>query len=352
MNGTSGNGIGGRWLLIGASAVVLLAGLKAAQSLLIPFLLALFLAIICAPVVSWLARRRVPVGAAVLLVVLVLLALFSAFGAVIGGSVNEFATFANQYQGRFDELVATLSTWLEAHKVETGSLDALSMLQPGRLMNLLGGALRSLAAVLSNLFLILLTMIFLLLEASTLPVKMDAIGAAGPFQMENLRPVVSQVQRYLAIKTATSLTTGVLVGVWTAVVGLEFAVVWGLLAFLLNYIPNIGSIVAAVPAVLLALVQEGIAYAVLVAIGYVAVNVGIGNFAEPYLMGRVAGLSTLVVFLSLVFWGWMWGSIGMLLSVPLTMILKILFENTDDLKWIAILLDSRRGVVTQIEAGD
>jgi predicted PurR-regulated permease PerM len=347
----AGNGIGGRGLLIGASAVVLLAGLKAAQSLLIPFLLALFLAIICAPAVSWLARHRVPVGVAVLLVMLVLLALFSAFGAVVGGSVNEFATFASQYQGRFDGLVTTLNAWLKQHNFESTSLDTLSMLQPGRLMNLLGGALRSLAAVLSNLFLILLTMIFLLLEASTLPVKIDAIGSKGPLKMEHLRPVVTQVQRYLAIKTATSLTTGVLVGVWTAVVGLEFAVVWGLLAFLLNYIPNIGSIVAAVPAVFLALVQEGVAYAALVAIGYVLVNVGIGNFAEPYLMGRVAGLSTLVVFLSLVFWGWMWGSIGMLLSVPLTMILKIMFENTDDLRWVAILLDSRRGVITQIEAG-
>ena len=350
MDQAAGNGIGGRWLLIGASAVVLLAGLKAAQSLLIPFLLALFLAIICAPVVSWLARHRVPVGAAVLMVMLVLLALFSGFGAVVGGSVNEFATFASQYQGRFDELVATLSAWLEAHKIDTGSLDAVSMLQPGRLMNLLGGALRSLAAVLSNLFLILLTMIFLLLEAASLPAKMQAIGG-GRFDLEQLRKIVTQVQRYLAIKTATSLVTGVLIGVWTAVVGLEFAVVWGLLAFLLNYIPNLGSIVAAVPAVFLALVQEGVAYAALVAIGYVLVNVGIGNFAEPYLMGRIAGLSTLVVFLSLVFWGWMWGSIGMLLSVPLTMILKILFENTDDLRWVAILLDSRRGVITQIKAG-
>jgi predicted PurR-regulated permease PerM len=351
VNQAAGNGIGGRWLLIGASAVVLLAGLKAAQSLLIPFLLALFLAIICAPAVSWLARHRVPVGAAVLLVMLVLLALFTAFGAVVGGSVNEFATFASEYQGRFDELVATLSAWLEAHKIDTGSLDAVSMFQPGRLMNLLGGALRSLAAVLSNLFLILLTMIFLMLEAASLPAKMQAIGGAGRLDLEQLRKVVTQVQRYLAIKTATSLATGVLIGVWTAVVGLDFAVVWGLLAFLLNYIPNLGSIVAAVPAVFLALVQEGVAYAALVAIGYVLVNVSIGNFAEPYLMGRIAGLSTLVVFLSLVFWGWMWGSIGMLLSVPLTMILKILFENTDDLRWVAILLDSRRGVITQIQAG-
>ena len=165
-----------------------------------------------------------------------------------------------------------------------------------------------------------------------------------------MRAAVAQVQRFLGLKTLTSLATGVLVGVWTAVVGLEFSVVWGLLAFLLNYIPNIGSIVAAIPAVLLGLVQGGVAYALLIAIGYVVINISIGNFIEPWLLGRTLGLSTLVVFLSLVFWGWMWGSVGMLLSVPLTMIAKILCENTDDLHWIAVMLDNRRGVEERLDA--
>ena len=146
------------------------------------------------------------------------------------------------------------------------------------------------------------------------------------------------------------VTTGLVVGLWTAVIGLDFAVVWGLLAFLLNYIPSIGSIVAAIPAVLLGLVQGGLGYAALVAVGYVVVNVVIGNFVDPYLMGRTLGLSTLVVFMSLVFWGFMWGSIGMLLSVPLTMIIKILLDNTDDLKWVAVMLDSRRGAEKRLEA--
>ncbi len=145
------------------------------------------------------------------------------------------------------------------------------------------------------------------------------------------------------------MTTGLLVGLWTAILGLDFAVVWGLLAFLLNYIPSIGSIVAAIPAVLLGLIQGGLGYAILIAVGYVVTNIGIGNFVEPWLMGRTLGLSTLVVFLSLVFWGWMWGSIGMLLSVPLTMIIKILFENTDDLQWIAIMLDNRRRAEKRLE---
>jgi predicted PurR-regulated permease PerM len=343
-------GIGARSLIVGAAAIIVIAGLKASQTLAIPFLLALFLAIICAPAVAWLTSRRVPVGVSVLIVVVVLLMLFSGFGAIVGGSVNEFTAFASQYQTRFDGVVASLSSWFEAHDIDPESLDLLNTLQPGKLINMLGGVLKNLAAVLSNLFLIMLTMIFMLFEAASFPVKLRAaVGRSSGFNIENVGQIIRQIQHYLGIKTATSLVTGLVVGLWTAILGLEFAVVWGLLAFLLNYIPSIGSIVAAFPAVLLSLVQEGIGYAVIVAVGYIVVNVAIGNFIEPYLMGRTLGLSTLVVFLSLVFWGWMWGSIGMLLSVPLTMIIKIFFENTDDLQWVAIMLDSRRGAEKRLE---
>ena len=342
--------IGARSLFIGAAVVIVLAGLKAAQSLVIPFLLALFLAIICAPAVSWLHRRRVPVGLAVLVVVIVLLALFTGFGTVVGTSVNDFAAFASQYQERFDGLVSSFTVWLAAYDIDTESLDLLQVVQPGRLMNLLGGVLKNLAAVLSNLFLIILTMIFILLEAASFPTKARLAVGGHRFDMDNLGQIVTQVQHYLGIKTATSLATGIVIGIWTAIIGLDFAVVWGLIAFLLNYIPNIGSIIAAIPAVLLGLIQGGVGYALLVAIGFVVVNVVIGNLIDPYLMGRTLGLSTLVVFLSLVFWGWMWGSIGMLLSVPLTMIIKILLDNTDDLQWIAVLLDSKKGAERRLEA--
>jgi predicted PurR-regulated permease PerM len=344
--------LGARSLMVGAAVVVVLAGLKAAQSLVIPFLLALFLAIICFPAVAWLTARKVPVGLAVIAVVIVLLAAFSGFGAIFGGSVNEFTAFATQNQARFDGLVNSASTWLEARDIDPASLDLLNMLQPGRLINLLGGVLKNLAAVLSNFLLIMLTMIFMLLEAASIPVKIRAAVGKGRFDIDNIRHAVIQVQHYLGLKTATSLTTGLLVGLWTTIVGLDFAVVWGLLAFLLNYIPSIGSIVAAVPALLLGLVQGGIGYAILIAVGYVVTNVGIGNFVEPWLMGRTLGLSTLVVFLSLVFWGWMWGSVGMLLSVPLTMIIKILLENTDDLQWISVMLDNRRGAEKRLEAAE
>jgi predicted PurR-regulated permease PerM len=152
--------------------------------------------------------------------------------------------------------------------------------------------------------------------------------------------ILHSVKRYMAVKTGISVFTGICIGAWTAILGVDYPFMWGLLAFLLNFVPNIGSIIAAVPAVLLALVQLGPWSALLVAIGYFVVNFTVGSVIEPRVMGRSVGLSTLVVFLSLVFWGWVLGLVGMLLSVPLTMTVKIAMENHRDTRWLAILLGS------------
>ena len=146
------------------------------------------------------------------------------------------------------------------------------------------------------------------------------------------------MRRYLAIKSLMSLGTGAAVWLWLTILGVDYPVLWGLLAFLLNYVPNIGSIIAAVPAVLLALVQLGPAEAAWAAAGYLAVNVLFGNVLEPRFMGRGVGLSALVVFLSLVFWGWVLGPVGMFLSVPLTITAKIALAASDETRWAAVLL--------------
>jgi predicted PurR-regulated permease PerM len=148
------------------------------------------------------------------------------------------------------------------------------------------------------------------------------------------------VQTYLGIKTVVSFATGLFIAAWCAVLNLDFPVLLGLVAFMLNYIPTVGSIIAAVPALLLSLILVGtLGHALLVGLGYVVVNTLFGNILEPNLMGRRLGLSTLVVILSLLFWGWLWGPLGALLSVPLTVVVKIWLENTPDLRWVAILLD-------------
>jgi len=146
--------------------------------------------------------------------------------------------------------------------------------------------------------------------------------------------------RYLGIKTAVSIVTGLIVGVMTWAIGLDFPLLWGMLAFLLNYIPTIGSIIAAVPAVMLALIQLGPAEAATTAMGFVGINLVFGNIIEPRLMGFGVGISPLVIFVGLIFWGWVFGPVGMLLSVPLTMTLKLALESDERTQWIAILLGS------------
>ena len=146
------------------------------------------------------------------------------------------------------------------------------------------------------------------------------------------------MNKYLTIKTITSILTGTIIYISLSIIDLDHAIMWALIAFFLNYIPSIGSIIASIPAIIIALIQYNIYYAVLVAGIYMVVNITLGSIIEPKYLGKELGLSTLVIFLSLLFWGWLLGPVGMLLSVPLTMILKIRLESYDDTKWIAVLL--------------
>jgi len=227
---------------------------------------------------------------------------------------------------------------LEKLGVDTSSLAITELFNPGAAMKLVGTLLNSLGNVLTNGFLILMTAIFMLLEASSFPAKLRGVLGGSESSMARFDNFISNVKHYMAIKTLISFATGAFVVIWLAIIGVNYAMLWGLLAFALNYVPNIGSIIAAIPAVLLAVIQLGILKALVVAAGYVGINIVMGNFLEPRFMGRGLGLSTLVVFLSLLFWGWVLGPVGMLLSVPLTMTAKIALESRDDTHWIAVLL--------------
>ena len=331
---------GARFLIIAASLVIVLAGLRASGQLLLPFLVSVFLAIISLPFMAGLRRWGLPPVLAVLATVLTAVAVLAGVVIVIGQSLNEFTAAAPGYQARFQELIGWVLEWLEARGVDTAGWSTPDMLNPAALMDLVGGTLRAVAAIAQNTFLVILTMVFILAEAAGFSGKLKAAFGDRSDHVERFGHITRQVQRYLAIKTLISLVTGILVGLWVSLLGFGFPLLWGLVAFIFNYIPNLGSILAAIPPVLLVLVQFGPASASVLALGYLVINIGLANFLEPYLMGRRLGLSTLVVFMSLVFWGWIWGPVGMLLSVPLTVIVKIALENTEDFRWVAVMLDA------------
>lgn len=340
---------GARFLLLAAAFIIVVAGLREAGQILLPFLVAVFLAMVSLPVMLWLQNRRVPTALAVLSTVSAAAGVVSVFGAVVGQSVSEFADVAPSYQARLQGLLRDALAWAESMGLPATQWTPLDYINPQAMVDLLNGILGALAGLLSNAFLVFLVVIFMLFEAAGFRAKLRVAFGERSRGMQRFSQMTRQIQRYLAIKTVVSLSTGLLAGIWVWALGLDFPLMWGLIAFLFNYIPNLGSIFAAVGPVLLATVQFGVGHALLVAAGYLGINVIFGNLVEPMLLGRRLGLSVLVILLSLVFWGWIWGPVGMLLAVPLTMMLKIALENTEDLRWLAVMLD---GNPSAYEASD
>jgi predicted PurR-regulated permease PerM len=324
--------------------IILVAGMRAGHAILVPLLLSMFLAIICAGPMMWLESKKVPSGLALLIVILVVLGIGVAIGAMIGTSVDDFSQALPRYEVRLHQELGTFLGWLQNSGMTISMPDLLTHVNPGAAMQLGAKMLSGLGGIFTNSFLILMTVIFLLMEASTFRRKLQLIWGHDQQSVGSFSQFAYDVQHLLAIKTAVSIGTGLVIGIWVAVLGVDFPVLWGLLAFLLNYIPNLGSIIAGAPAVLLAFIQFGVGRALLVAAGYVVVNVVFGNVVEPKLVGQRLGISTLTVFLSLVFWGWVWGPVGMILSVPLTMVVKIALESREETRWIALLFASDAAV--------
>jgi predicted PurR-regulated permease PerM len=321
-----------------AAAVVIVAGLKAASAFFVPFLLALFLAILSLPLLQWLRARRVPKTLAVALTVVADLALVALLGWAFAAAVADVTDQAPAYQARIESVVDGVVGWLERWGLPASDWITPSEVSPRALADVVSSTFVGVATVVSALFLVLLLLVFMLLESVELGDKLRLLVGADPDSFRRYSKITREVQSYLLYKTLVSLATGLSVGIWVGLLGLDFPALWGFVAFALNYIPNIGSILAAVPAVGLALLQLGPGRALVIALGYGAINFWWGNLVEPALLGRRLQLSPLVVLVSLIFWGWVWGPIGMLLSVPLTMMLKIVLENSPGLRWLGALL--------------
>ena len=331
-----------RLLVTFAAFTIIVAGLKMADTLIVPFILAVFIAMVVAPLVTWLRARGVPNGLAIFLVVVLMLSIGFLLGAIVGSALGNFRQDLPEYSSKLGALSSGLQQWLSARGIAVSAEQWQNSFDPGALMALVANTLASFGNVMTDGMMILLTVIFILAENTGFAEKLTrARGLSGSSQW--LQTFTDSVNSYMAIKTAISFVTGLVIFIWLSVLGVDYAVLWGLLTFLFNFVPAVGSVIAAVPAVMLAIIQLGFGSGALVLAGFFFVNMLMGNVIEPRWMGRGLNLSPLVVFVSLVLWGWVLGPVGMLLSIPLTIMLKIGLESQTETRWIGTMLGAADG---------
>lgn len=337
------SGDGMRVMLSLASAIVIIGGLKAAQPMILPILMAVFLAIVSFPVTKLFMRIRFPRALSVLLTVIIDCGFIVGLAFLINYLAGDLKrTILLKYHPMVMEKYGEVASWLKLHNMESALDGVAEAISPEKVMALSGQVFGAAATFLSVMVLVLILMTFFLSETHVYKKNLDLISSQeGPDFQKAVR-AAADIQRYLWIKTIISFTTGFLAWLLCYLVGVDFPLLWGIVAFALNFIPTIGSIVAAIPPVLLALIVISPGAAIIVMLGYLAINMTLGNFLEPMLLGRQFGIATAVVLLSVLFWGWIWGPIGMLLAVPLTMIIKLALENSRDLKWVATLISKSR----------
>ncbi|NWK56953.1 AI-2E family transporter [Verrucomicrobiaceae bacterium N1E253] len=329
---------------------VLFAILRLSAEIVVPFLLSLFIATVAATPLAWLKRRGLSTMLSVVAVLLAIIIVMGGISMLLAGTATEFNDALPGYQERLKEVTGKSYAWLSSKDLNVDEVGLSKIIDPSAVFGFANSMFAGIRGTLSYILLIIFTTTFMLAETAGFQRKLAAIdskeGSDGD-TLQSMAAIARSLNRYVGAKAIVSLATGVLVWIALELVGLDFAPLWGVLAFLLNFVPNIGSILAAVPAVLIAVLQLPPPMVVVVIAIYLTVNLTIGNVIEPMVMGQRVGLSTLTVFLSLIFWGWMFGAVGMLLSVPLSMVVKSIAETNAQTHWFAVLM----GPVPPVEEG-
>ncbi|HIE76671.1 MAG TPA: AI-2E family transporter [Gammaproteobacteria bacterium] len=338
---TQNSSTGTQVLLVLACLVIVIAGLKAASSIVIPLLMAIFLAIIASTPLQWLRRRGLPTWAALTLILLLLGSALISIGSLIGASIDQLSNTLPRYEAQLRALIDNVTLWASGLGLTLPPSGLEELIDPAAAAQLFGRLVSGFGGLLANSMLIIFTVLFLMVESATIPDKLRAISADPDKTIGNLSAFMESVNSYLVIKALMSFITALAITVYLLVLGVDFAVLWGAFAFFMNFVPYIGSIIAAVPAVTLSLIDAGPAIALAVGAGFLVANIVVGSLLEPRYMGRGLGLSTLVVFVSLLFWGWVFGPVGMFLSTPLTMLVKIALESDPRSRWISVLLSAQ-----------
>lgn len=313
-------------VIIAAAACIVIAFMRWAASIVAPILLALFITMIAMPPMLWMRRKGLPKLAAVLVILLILLDVGSLIALTTTSALEAFKDGLPRYQERVMLLTDELGRWLESLGIDKSREALHDLISPASVSRAVYTALTNASGVVVNGLLVLLIVAFMLAEALSALERLRAtLPGSGAVETE-FQKLTKDINRYMLIKVIMSVVTAICIFIWLWIVNLDYAVALAIAAFLLNFIPVVGNILMTVPAVLVALVEGDMALVLTVVLGYAAVNFVLGNIIEPRLTGRELGISSVLVLLSLLFWGWVLGPIGLFLSVPLTMMLKAALE--------------------------
>ncbi|MFM2169546.1 MAG: hypothetical protein RIS79_3917 [Verrucomicrobiota bacterium] len=352
---------GSQVLVTLASLFIVLAGMKLAANLLLPIVYAFFLAVLSYPLARWLRRHRLPTPIALGVTLFVNLAVVAGLVTIGVRLLVSLAGDLPRYARGLNSKLGEMALWLESKgttgvKAEVDRLfdwnTVVEWSTQEKVMSNLGAALGSTFGAVSTVFIgfvmILLIMMFILMEAHGTQTRLQAVKLSGGPDFSGLMRSADDIQKYLGVKTLISALTGVMAGIFCWFFDLQYPLLWAILAFVFNFIPAVGSTAASIPAIAEALVQHGPMHAVVVAVGYGGINFCLDNFVQPHLLGNRFGISPLVVILSVIFWGWLWGPLGMFLAVPLTMVMKVILDNTEEFRWLSVAMakkNVRRGEV-------
>lgn len=331
-------------LLLLASAVLVVTGLKLAAAFFLPVFLAFFIAAVSFPITNWLREHRVPRFFAVFITVMVVFAFLTGITVVAALLVNDLTEGDRLeiYGNKMYENALSFGAQLEEWQVEGAQEEIKTFLTADQIGDFFKENIASMFGkvldVVKMSFIVLILLVFMLSEARVFSRRFEAIIEAKGPNLQRMLSATRDIQKYLGIKTMISIMTGGLAGLLCWAAEIDFPLLWGILAFALNYIPAVGSIIAGVPPVILALLTHDIRHAIAVACGYLVINGFLGNFMEPALLGRRFGLSTVVIVISVLFWGYVWGPVGMLLAVPLTMMVKVGLDNSYELRWLSVAI--------------
>ncbi|TWO28865.1 AI-2E family transporter [Campylobacter lanienae] len=323
-----------------ASFVIIISGLSLASSIVVPFLLAVFIAIIVYPILEMMSKIHINRFFAFIILIGICGSGLWFLGNVIAGAIVKFSTDLPLYKAKIDIFIDNLIIYAKDQADIDISNNLLSFINLDKLIITTSNLLLQTGSLVTQSFLVFLLLAFILFESQIFKQKVEYFAIKDPSALHIANTFISNLKRYLAIKTISSIATGMIVWGFLILFDVPHALLWAVLAFILNYIPTIGSIIAAIPAILVSLAVNDISATLWLTLIYLIVNISIGNFIEPRFLGKGLGISTLVVILSLLFWGFIFGIGGMFLAVPLTMSIKIALDANPRTKFISILLSN------------